>query len=171
MDRVDKIATTVLVFFGAVLLGSAYLFAQPSDPNPWDNAEIVSADLGGPLFPRYGHYVEKGLDKDYRLRIEGPCASACTFFLKPVPKENVCYGPLGKFGFHGVWVPTFGGTKYEPNVTQYMLDHIYPPEVSYWLTNQDWDPAEQVEDPQNLDMIWTSPATFGIQKCEEVIDG
>lgn len=163
----------ILGVVGAVLavlvgLGGYALYNTiTTDTNPWDDARKVSVDLGGPVFERWADYIEMGVDGQ-KLQIHGPCASACTFFLKTVPLENVCYGEHAMLGFHGASARGITGPIYIESVTRFMLNVIYPEHVKDWLLER-WDPTEQVDDPNNLDLIWTSPATFGVQKCEDVL--
>jgi hypothetical protein len=59
------------------------------------------------------------------LRIDGMCASACTYFLKTWPSERVCATENSRFGFHGTYLSGFD-PKWTP---------IYHQEVAYpeWL--------------------------------------
>lgn len=35
-----------------------------------------------------------------RVRVVGPCQSACTVLLGHIPRRNICVTPRGAFGFH-----------------------------------------------------------------------
>lgn len=164
--------TGIRTFLAVTALGTTlgvstliWLDRQEPKEDPWESAHIVILDPGGSVMTRWAEYLLFETDDDFRLRIEGPCASACTFFLGNVSLDKVCYGDNANLGFHGAWAM---GEGYLPDFTEFILRHVYPHEVSTWLRTR-WDPSEQVNDPVNLDLIWTSPATFGIQHCEDVL--
>lgn len=40
-----------------------------------------------------------------KVRVIGPCQSACTILLKHIPRRNICVTPAASFGFHTAKIP------------------------------------------------------------------
>ncbi len=58
-----------------------------------------------------------------RVRIVGPCQSACTVLLAHVPRGHICVTPQASFGFHLAHLPQATG----------MLWHGYPADIKAWI--------------------------------------
>lgn len=77
-----------------------------------------------------------------RVKILGYCASACTLFMKYVPRDRVCVGPRAELGFHPVSEPDPDDVRdirvdkkrrvYSKRGTEYVYKQ-YPKDVRKWI--------------------------------------
>ena len=110
----------LLVFF--LSFGTGVASAQTID---------VSDDHGG-LLSTYQNQWATLASQGVRVRIVGPCVSACTVLVGYIPRQNICVMPNAYLGFH--WASTAFHTQ--------ELWSSYPPDIRQWvsqhggLTNQ-----------------------------------
>jgi hypothetical protein len=69
-------------------------------PDPAPTVTIV--EDGGGLIDQYEAKAAELYFAGSRVRIDGLCASACTFVLK-LPRDRVCVTPRAKLWFHQGW--------------------------------------------------------------------
>ena len=62
--------------------------------------------------------------KESKVRIVGPCVSACTVLLSYVPRQNICVTRNAYLGFH--WATTAFHTR--------ELWSAYPPDIRQWIS-------------------------------------
>jgi hypothetical protein len=85
----------------------------------------ISGDYGGFLVA-YEAKWKKLASEHAKVRISGPCVSACTILAGYIPREDICVTPNGSFGFH-LAIPAF--------VTP-TLWKDYPPDIQAWITRK-----------------------------------
>jgi hypothetical protein len=83
---------------------------------------VIDNDRGGYVF-MYVSRWEKLQAERVKVRIVGPCLSACTVLLGYIPRKDICVTEKASLGFH---MATF------PMVTQQLMD-IYPEDFRTWL--------------------------------------
>jgi hypothetical protein len=59
-----------------------------------------------------------------KVRIIGPCVSACTVLVGYIPRQNICVMPNAHLGFH--WATTEFHTQ--------ELWNVYPPDIRQWIS-------------------------------------
>ena len=59
-----------------------------------------------------------------KVRIIGPCVSACTVLVGYIPRRNICVMPNAHLGFH--WATTEFHTQ--------ELWNVYPPDIRQWIS-------------------------------------
>lgn len=129
MDILNKV--TLIVGLGVLALAGAVAL-NPSLQSPQTKTETVYGDPGGDIFTFMSHYQQMK-DSHEKLRVDGVCASACTYFLNILPQDSVCATDQAWFGFHGVY-SGFGGFN-EP-FTQWSQAIAYPQFVRDLLKNE-----------------------------------
>jgi hypothetical protein len=82
----------------------------------------VSDDHGG-LISAYQNQWSTLAAQGVKVRIVGPCVSACTLVLSYVPRRNICVMPNAYLGFH--WATTAFHTQ--------ELWSAYPPDIRQWI--------------------------------------
>lgn len=61
-----------------------------------------------------------------RVRIVGPCKSACTVLLGHIPRSRICVTPQARFGFHLARLQTATNT----------LWNAYQPDIRAWINQR-----------------------------------
>jgi hypothetical protein len=88
-------------------------------------AETIDvSDFQGGLLSTYQTQWSTLAAQGVRVRIVGPCVSACTVLLSYVPRQNICVMPNAYLGFH--WATT-------PFHTQEMWS-AYPSDIRQWIS-------------------------------------
>jgi hypothetical protein len=120
-----------LLFAAVLLLGTTAASAETVD---------VSDNHGGPLATYQMEWASLAA-RGVRVRIVGPCVSACTVLVGYIPRAHICVTPNAYLGFH--WATTAFHTQ--------ELWNAYPPDIRQWisqhggLTNQlTWLRAPQI---------------------------
>ena len=96
----------------------------------------VLADPGG-FVARFGQRVEQYLKRGTRVRIMGPCYSACTLVTRL--GDRVCVGPGAAFGFHQAFLardprhPTDADVFNRDEGTTRAVWTWYPGPVRAWI--------------------------------------
>lgn len=132
---------------------------------------VVYSSPGGSIFEFIDSYNKMG-QTGQKLEIRGVCASACTFFLGLVPKENVCYSDRAYLGFHGVYSGgLFSPPTFNQPMTEWTYNYVYPQEVIEKLNTLGWSMEHDVDTTKYpTGMIWQK-ADFlkglGYKKCED----
>jgi hypothetical protein len=134
------------IFIGLILtlLVIGYLVADMSknvteafDP---DITEEVYSDGGGSVEAFIGKYNRID-DIEHYVKIDGPCWSACTYFLNLVAPERVCAGDDARFFFHGVYY----GQLFDHIETQFYHKMVYPQFVNDLLKKKGFDGTADVD--------------------------
>ncbi len=99
----------------AVLLVAAGLPARAGTIDVSDNHGGRVADYG----TRWELLAREGA----RVRIVGPCQSACTALLGHIPRDRICVTPQAGFGFHLAHLSQATAT----------LWHGYPADIKAWI--------------------------------------
>lgn len=156
----------------AVAVAFAGLVATDNlDPlNMGSKPVVVTSDPGGAIFDFIGKYNQMKIDGT-KLEIRGVCASACTFFLGLLPKEQVCYDDRAYLGFHGVYS---GGFMVQPTfnqpMTEWTYSYVYTPEVISRLNKLGWSVEHDVDHEKNpTGLIWQHSdfmRDLGYKKCD-----
>lgn len=112
----------------ALLLRAALFAAFLCTVSPFTsvaNGETIDItdDRGGILL-LYQRRWEQLAAQKVKVRIAGPCLSACTIIFGYIPRKDVCATPKASLGFHA-------GTF--PFVTD-ELWRIYPQDIRAWIT-------------------------------------
>jgi hypothetical protein len=81
------------------------------------------SDYHGGLISAYQNQWSTLAAQGVKVRIVGPCVSACTLVLSYVPRENICVMPNAYLGFH--WATTAFHTQ--------ELWSAYPPDIRQWI--------------------------------------
>jgi hypothetical protein len=84
---------------------------------------IDVSDYHGGLISSYQNQWATLAEQGVRVRIVGPCVSACTVLLSYVPRRNICVTPNAYLGFH--WATTAFHTQ--------ELWSAYPPDIRQWI--------------------------------------
>lgn len=121
---------------------------------------IIREDIGG----RIGTYAEKYeqvRDSGKRVRIEGPCISACTLVLGIVPRSRICITKNALLGFHAAWIPGPDGRPMTSGTGTQVLWELYPPHIRRYL---------QKRGGLNSKMIWLRGKALAsmYQQCRNV---
>ncbi len=106
------------------------------------SAETIDvSDIHGGLLATYQMEWATFAARGVKVRIVGPCLSACTVLVGYIPRANICVTPNAYLGFH--WATTAFHTQ--------QLWNAYPPDIRQWisqhggLTNQIiWLQAPQI---------------------------
>ncbi len=106
------------------------------------SAETIDvSDNHGGLLATYQMEWAAFAARGVKVRIVGPCLSACTVLVGYIPRANICVTPNAYLGFH--WATTAFHTQ--------QLWNAYPPDIRQWisqhggLTNQIiWLQAPQI---------------------------
>lgn len=116
------------------LLVGAFFFLSPA------YATVVITKDGGGGMDEYYHRYETIRASGDTVRVEGLCASACTFMLGIVPDNRVCVTSKAVFGFHSAsWFsPTTGQSGFSVEGTR-QLWAAYPARVRSLLRARGWD--------------------------------
>lgn len=155
---------------GGVCLGllgvSTYGYVEKQK---WENAEVITLDGGGSIF----EYIEKynrWRAEGKKVRIEGHCMSACTYFLGLMPREDVCVSDYAYLGFHGVYINFMGQMFFIPEYSLWVRDYVYDKATVDFLLTKGFDfQTDVVSAPGQLGMIWAAGAELGVQSCEDVV--
>lgn len=167
----QKILTTLAA---VAALGLSAVFATPVITDlvkPEEKPAVqVFSNPGGSIFEfinTYGQLRESGT----KVEIRGVCASACTFFLGLLPKEQVCYDDRAYLGFHGVYMGGFlTAPIFDQPMTQWTYNYVYTPEVVNKLKTIGWSMEHDVD--RNIHptgLIWQKGdflKDLGYQKCD-----
>lgn len=128
-----------LVSITLLLVGSVVAWDnRPFNPS---NTISVYSDGGGSIDEYQNKYGKIGYEGKY-LRINGICASACTYFMKLVPPDHVCATNRSKFLFHGIYS---GLSGFDKEFTQLMHPIVYPEFVLKLLKDRGFDGSEDVD--------------------------
>jgi len=103
-----------LLFTAVLLLGTTAADAETVD---------VSDDHGG-LLATYQTEWASLAARGVRVRIVGPCVSACTVLVGYIPRANICATPNAYLGFN--WATTEFHTQ--------QLWSTYPPDIRQWIS-------------------------------------
>ena len=147
---------TVLVVISIAIIVS---FLNPVDNRPVNH---IYGNPGGNVWEFMADYQEMRVNNE-RLAVHGLCASACTYFLNIVPKENVCADDSARFGFHGVYAGILG---FNAGLTKFYHSIVYPEHVNELLAERGFDGTRDVdigEHPSGL--IWLTAEELDIQPC------
>jgi len=126
---------------------------------------VVLKDLGGEIYSKMDFYHNLRRSGD-SLRIEGLCASACTFFLGLMPSEKVCATPSALFGFHGVYKTNGIITIFDPAMTRWTYEYVYPLETRMLLEDKGWSMDTDVDKTLNpTGLIWLRGSELGVKPC------
>lgn len=157
----------MIKLFIATVIGSLLTYGAMSyqGKSDWhhEKASVVLFDPGGNPFQYAQAFAEMRV-KGKKLRIEGPCISACTTFFKLIEPENVCASKHASFGFHGA---SNSRGEYLRDITDFLINTYYPDHIIKQL-DQVWDRTKQVVDPKNLDIIWLNRDEVQVQHCENM---
>jgi hypothetical protein len=85
---------------------------------------IDISDGNGGLISAYQNQWAALAAQGVRVRIVGPCVSACTILLSYVSRRNICVTPNAYLGFH--WATTAFHTQ--------ELWSAYPPDIRQWIS-------------------------------------
>jgi hypothetical protein len=89
------------------------------------NAQTVDvSDYHGGLINAYQNQWATLAAQGVRVRIVGPCVSACTVLLSYVPRQNICVTRNAYLGFH--WATIAFHTQ--------ELWSAYPPDIRQWIS-------------------------------------
>lgn len=129
-----------------------------------DRQAVVVKDSPGGYAPDFVSYYE-ALDKNgIPLRIEGPCISACTFFLGTMHPSLVCATDAAEFGFHGVYEGIEG--YFSKKWTAEYHSKYYPEPVREALAEAGFDGSKDVDKKAHPDgLIHLSRQTLAIRRC------
>ena len=145
------------------VLGYAGWNNRPFNPA---NTEYVYANPGGEIFSFIEKYGTMASDGKY-LKIDGLCASACTYFLNALPRDRVCATPRSSFGFHGVYLSLGGlGRIFDKTMTQLIMPIVYPEFVLNILKERGFDGSEDIDETKYpTGFIWLTPKELNIKEC------
>ena len=85
---------------------------------------IDVSDYHGGLINAYQNQWTTLAAQGVRVRIVGPCVSACTILVGYFPRRNICVMPNAYLGFH--WATTAFHTQ--------ELWNAYPPDIRLWIS-------------------------------------
>lgn len=157
------------IFFLVVLMGLCIVFSlytKSDNFNPeHEDVVTITVNGGGEIMSFYDQYTNLRVKNKY-LRVEGLCASACTFFLGLVPPDHVCASEQARFGFHGIY------TMLGPNFTTYkwFTPFVYPEWVLKKLREEygfDGSVADVDSEKYPGKIIWMNRDDLNIQHCED----
>ena len=164
MTSLFKTLAGAIAAVGIALGAGTYVIKNSGEP------AVVYANPGGGIFEfmdAYGKILKDGIP----LEVRGVCASACTFFLGILPKEQVCYTDRAYLGFHGVYSGGFlSPPSFNQPMTRWTYEYVYTPEVVTkleelgWSMERDLDPAEFP-----TGMLWQKSdflEDLGYKKCD-----
>lgn len=149
-------------------LVAAYLSVGPmTTEDKWNPARrdviVWTMSKGGDTAEFLGRFVQMRID-DKRLRVEGPCFSACTYFLMVLSHDQVCAGDNAFFGFHGV----YDGADNFKEAWSKFYTAMYPKRVRDLLTAQGFDGSKDVDLEQHpTGFIFLTRDELGLQHCPE----
>jgi len=114
----------------------------------WSETVEVSGDYGGFLVAYEAKWKALAAKKDVRVRISGPCVSACTVLAGFIPRPNICVTPKGSLGFHLAF----------PMFVTPDLWKDYPADLQTWITQKGG---------LSYQLLWMqAPEIYGFfQKC------
>lgn len=164
MTNLFKTLVGAIAAVGIALGAGTYVIKNSGEP------AVVYANPGGGIFEfmdAYGKILKNGTT----FEVRGVCASACTFFLGILPKEQVCYTDRAYLGFHGVYSGGFlSPPSFNQPMTRWTYEYVYTPEVITkleelgWSMERDLDPAEFP-----TGMLWQKSdflEDLGYKKCD-----
>jgi hypothetical protein len=82
------------------------------------------SDYHGGLIIAYQNQWATLAAQGVKVRIVGPCVSACTILVGYFPRRNICVMPNAYLGFH--WATTAFHTQ--------ELWNVYPPDIRLWIS-------------------------------------
>lgn len=129
------------IVFG-ILAAAAFLASVVSYAKA-EEAYTIRTDYGGSIIT----YIDKYSTIDQaqgRLKLDGFCISACTFFLGLVPPERTCATARSFLGFHSA---SDGMGQFSEEGTK-LLWELYPPEVQTKLKEKGFDGTSGVAHPE-----------------------
>ncbi|MFZ3360600.1 MAG: hypothetical protein WCA56_10580 [Xanthobacteraceae bacterium] len=85
----------------------------------------ISGDYGG-FVVAYEAKWKKLATEHAKVRIAGPCVSACTIVAGYIPRGDICVTPNGSLGFHLAF----------PYFVTPTLWKDYPPDIQEWITQK-----------------------------------
>lgn len=132
---------------------------------PFNSANTlqVYADFGGDIVEYQTKYNKLQQEGGY-LQINGPCISACTYFLKLVNPAHVCATDNASFWFHGVYN---GEGVFNPVITQWIMPMVYPQFVLDILKADGFDGTSDVDGQRwPVRIIPITREQLRIQRCE-----
>lgn len=128
-----------LVSLLVVLAGTSYAMYETRPFNPSQTVSVYS-DGGGDVDEFQNKYGKIGDEGKY-LRINGLCASACTYFMKLIPSNHVCATDRAEFYFHGI----YNMLGFNKEFTQLLHPIVYPEYVLNLLKERGFDGSEDVD--------------------------
>jgi hypothetical protein len=84
----------------------------------------VSDFQGGLLSTYQTQWSTTPAARGVKVRIVGPCVSACTILVGYIPRNNICVMPSAYLGFH--WATTDFHTQ--------GMWSVYPPDIRQWIS-------------------------------------
>lgn len=166
-EKMDKAATYIGV---TTTLGLAALIGVLAYSTPAQKPFQIFSSPGGSVFEFINNY---GFIRENKtpLEVRGVCASACTFFLGLLPKEQVCYDDRAYLGFHGVYRGGFmSKPEFDQPMTEWTYNYVYTPEVINKLKTLGWSMDYDIDYSKNpTGLIWVGPEfmkELGYQKCD-----
>lgn len=130
----------------------------------------IYSSPGGSVFEFIGEY-NRIRTEGQKVELRGVCASACTFFLGMLPKEQVCYDKKVYLGFHGVYRGGFmTAPTFDPAMTKWTYEYVYTPEVIKELNKLGWSIEYDVDYTKNpTGLIWQGAdfmKALGYKECD-----
>ena len=103
------------------------LVAILSLPASAARAETIDvSDFHGGLLSTYQTQWSTLAARGVKVRIVGPCVSACTILVGYIPRNNICVMPNAYLGFH--WATTDFHTQ--------EMWSFYPPDIRQWISQR-----------------------------------
>ena len=103
------------------------LVAILSLPASAARAETIDvSDFQGGLLSTYQTQWSTLAARGVKVRIVGPCVSACTILVGYIPRNNICVMPNAYLGFH--WATTDFHTQ--------EMWSFYPPDIRQWISQR-----------------------------------
>jgi hypothetical protein len=155
----------LLVIVAAVAFSTIVYAATPKAPEPFStNVTVVEyGSEGGEIFSHMRKYNQLN-DEGMYLKIDGVCASACTYFLNLVDPDHVCATDKARFGFHGIYGGMMG--TFEKNYVQFVHPLVYPQYILDWLKDKGFDGTTDVDREQYpMGLIWATREEVKVNVC------
>lgn len=149
----------------ALAVVSAFAINNSYENRPFnpEDTMVVYASPGGEIFSHIEKY-NKLDDEGKYLKIDGPCVSACTYFLNLVKPNHVCATEKAYFGFHGI----YNMLGFLGPVVQRMHPLVYPQRVIELLKTKGFDGTRDVDRTKYPDgIIWLTREELLINPCED----
>jgi hypothetical protein len=124
---------------------ASWVIATPA----WAETIDISDSHGGLVAAYEAQWAELAA-RGVRIRMVGPCQSACTVLIGRIPRSRICVMPQARFGFH---------LATAPSATE-ILWETYPADIRTWISRHgglSWN------------LLWMqAPDTYRFfRKCQE----